>query len=85
LLPNPCPHVHIIGLLQPFVSAYKIIVTPVVALLTDLSVMSQLVPHEKEVDDVFDHPLEVGAQCYALLNLMLTCAFRLRHSLILPL
>lgn len=32
--------------------------TPVVALLTDLSVLDNLTPSEGEVDVIFDHPLE---------------------------
>ena len=32
--------------------------TPVVALLTDLSILDKLVPSPGEVDKIFDHPLE---------------------------
>jgi peroxisomal coenzyme A diphosphatase NUDT7 len=33
-------------------------VTPVVALLTDLDILNNLIPSEGEVDVIFDHPLE---------------------------
>lgn len=49
---------HLLRTLPPFSSLYKLIVTPVVALLSDLSVLETLVPNEGEVDDIFDHPLE---------------------------
>ena len=32
--------------------------SPVVSLLTDLSVLDSLAPSEREVDVIFDHPLE---------------------------
>ncbi len=35
-----------------------VLVTPVVSLLTDLSVLEHLHPCEGEVDLIFDHPLE---------------------------
>jgi 8-oxo-dGTP pyrophosphatase MutT (NUDIX family) len=57
-LPPDTPSMHIIGLLDPFVSLYKIIVTPVVAILTDPTVIDRLVPLPREVHDIFDYPLE---------------------------
>ena len=36
----------------------KLLVSPVVALLTDLAVLDNLVPSQGEVDVIFDHPLE---------------------------
>jgi hypothetical protein len=42
-------------------------VTPVVALLSDLSVLETLVPNEGEVDDIFDHPLEA---CFSYVGRM---------------
>lgn len=39
-------------------SAYKLIVTPVVALLDDLTVLDGLRACEGEVDHIFEHPLE---------------------------
>ncbi|KAG9091882.1 methyltransferase protein [Ceratobasidium sp. 370] len=57
-LPMSSRHVHILGLLTPFLSLYKLAVTPVVAILTDLSVLDTLRPNPDEVDEIFDHPLE---------------------------
>ncbi|KAF7978832.1 hypothetical protein HWV62_44627 [Athelia sp. TMB] len=57
-LPRNCPHVHIICALGPFVSKYKILVTPIVAFLTDLSVLDNLTASEAEVDRIFSHSLE---------------------------
>jgi len=57
-LPLDSPHVHLLRTLPPFASLYKLIVTPVVALLSDLSILETLVPNAGEVDDIFDHPLE---------------------------
>jgi len=54
-----------ICVLEPFISKYKLLVTPVVALLTDLAVLDSLKASEAEVDRIFDHPLE------ALLDLSL--------------
>ena len=45
-------------LLRPSLSKYRLIVTPVVAFLSDLSVLESLTPCEGEVDKIFDHPLE---------------------------
>ena len=57
-LPRNCPHVHIICALGPFVSKYKILVTPIVAFLADLSVLDNLTASEAEVDRIFSHSLE---------------------------
>ncbi|KAI0951448.1 hypothetical protein AcW1_008490 [Taiwanofungus camphoratus] len=57
-LPLKCPSVHILCIMRPFLSSSKLLVTPVVALLTDLSVLDRLKPNEGEVDQIFDHPLE---------------------------
>ncbi|QRV75152.1 NUDIX family hydrolase [Ceratobasidium sp. AG-Ba] len=57
-LPMSSRHIHILGLLTPFLSLYKLAVTPVVAFLTDLSVLDTLRPNPDEVDEIFDHPLE---------------------------
>ncbi|KAI0067366.1 hypothetical protein BV25DRAFT_1819689 [Artomyces pyxidatus] len=57
-LPLNSPHVHAVCTLRPFVSAYKILVTPVVALLDELSVLDELVAEPGEVAHIFDHPLE---------------------------
>lgn len=45
-------------MLPPFISSKKLVVTPSVALLTDLSVLNTLVPSRDEVDLIFDHPLK---------------------------
>lgn len=52
------PSVHTLCILRPFVALTRLLVTPVVALLTDVSVLDQLSPSEGEVDVIFDHPLE---------------------------
>ncbi|CDO76996.1 hypothetical protein BN946_scf184298.g23 [Trametes cinnabarina] len=57
-LPRHYPHTHTICTLRPYISSAKLLVTPVVALLTDLSVMNTFVPSPGEVDRIFDHPLE---------------------------
>ncbi|KAI0073697.1 hypothetical protein K474DRAFT_1720234 [Panus rudis PR-1116 ss-1] len=57
-LPSSCPHLHTISVLRPFTSSSRLLVTPVVALLTDLTVLSTLKRNESEVDRIFDHPLE---------------------------
>ncbi|KAF8484378.1 NUDIX hydrolase domain-like protein [Gautieria morchelliformis] len=57
-LPLGCAHIHVLGHLRPFLSLYKLLVTPVVALLTNLSVLERLTPSTDEVDHIFDHPLE---------------------------
>ncbi|CAA7267748.1 unnamed protein product [Cyclocybe aegerita] len=56
-LPLPCPHVHTLGRLElhPF---HKLIVTPVVALVTDSTLVERLVAATGEVDHIFSHPLE---------------------------
>lgn len=56
-LPRISPHIHTLGTLDlhPF---HNLVVTPVVALLTDISVLDQLVPHKGEVDHIFSHPVE---------------------------
>jgi coenzyme A diphosphatase NUDT7 len=47
-----------LGLLSPFLSLYRLAVTPVVAFLTDLSLLDNLKPNPDEVHEIFDHPLE---------------------------
>ncbi|TFK38078.1 NUDIX hydrolase domain-like protein [Crucibulum laeve] len=52
------PQIHTLGLLEPF-PFFKLLVTPVVAVLTDpSSVLPQLKPNEGEVDRIFSYPLE---------------------------
>lgn len=57
-LPLSSRNIHILGLLPPFLSLYRLAVTPVVAFLSDLSLISHLKPNPDEVDEIFDHPLE---------------------------
>ncbi|OCH90328.1 hypothetical protein OBBRIDRAFT_793418 [Obba rivulosa] len=57
-LPMDCPHVHTVGIMRPFVSSSRLLVTPVVAVLTDISVLDQLEASEGEVACIFNHPLE---------------------------
>ncbi|KAJ1307629.1 hypothetical protein OPQ81_001725 [Rhizoctonia solani] len=57
-LPTPSPAVHILGLLSPFISYYRLAVTPVIAFLSDLTLLDHLKPNPDEVDEIFDHPLE---------------------------
>lgn len=52
------PHLRTVTTLPPFISARKLIVTPIVGLLTDPSVLNTLVPCQHEVDLIFDHPVK---------------------------
>ena len=57
-LPLDSPHVHTLCTLEPFVSQFKVVVTPVVAYLDDVSVLEALRAEPSEVARIFDHPLE---------------------------
>lgn len=59
-LPLNHPDIHTLCFLHPFIAWTRslILVTPIVSLLTDLSVIETLQPAECEVDLIFDHPLE---------------------------
>lgn len=59
-LPLNFPHVHLLRTMPPFPSLYKLIVTPVIALLSDTSILQSLVANPSEVDEIFDHPLEAS-------------------------
>ena len=50
-------HIHTLGImeLQPF---HKLVVVPVVALLTDNSILQHLKPSKGEVDRIFSHPVQ---------------------------
>ena len=52
------PSIHTLCVLRQFISASGLLVTPVVALLTDRSILDTLIPSEGEVAAIFDHPLE---------------------------
>ena len=57
-LPMKHPAIHTLCVLRPFISLSRLLVTPVVALLTDISVLETLHPSLGEVEVIFDHPLE---------------------------
>ncbi|KAF8907366.1 NUDIX hydrolase domain-like protein [Gymnopilus junonius] len=57
-LPLSSPFVHTLGLLYPFISLHKILVTPVIAFLSNPDLLSALIPAEGEVSHIFTHPLE---------------------------
>ncbi|TFK83454.1 hypothetical protein K466DRAFT_528871 [Polyporus arcularius HHB13444] len=57
-LPRHHPHVYTVCTLRPYISSAKLLVTPVVALLTDDAILDHLTPAPGEVDRIFDHPLE---------------------------
>ncbi|KAJ7218782.1 NUDIX hydrolase domain-like protein [Mycena haematopus] len=57
-LPLSSLHIRTLATLRPFLSLHKLIVTPVVALLTDPSIISTLKASEDEVSCIFSHPLE---------------------------
>jgi hypothetical protein len=50
--------IHTLATLQPFISLHKLIVTPVIALLTNPSIISTLHGSPDEVAHIFSHPLE---------------------------
>ncbi|KAF8623608.1 hypothetical protein AX17_007311 [Amanita inopinata Kibby_2008] len=52
------PDVHTLGILEPVISFHKLLVTPVVAILTNPSLIRKLQAAEGEVSWIFDHPLE---------------------------
>jgi len=54
-------HLTFLTTLRPFLSLYKLLVTPVIVLLTHPdpnTMLSKLIPNEGEVDHIFHHPLE---------------------------
>lgn len=57
-LPLGSPDIHTLCTLQPFLSHSQLIVTPVVALLTNPAILCTLKPCVGEVDHIFNHPLE---------------------------
>ncbi|KAG5636083.1 hypothetical protein H0H81_009161 [Sphagnurus paluster] len=56
-LPLNSPDVHTVVLLEPSISIYKIVVTPVVAVLTRPSLLQELKAELNEVACIFTHPL----------------------------
>lgn len=57
-LPRDCPHIQTLCLLDPHISLHKLVVTPVVAFLSNPAVLDTLVASEGEVAHIFSHPLE---------------------------
>lgn len=57
-LPLSSPSIHTLSILSPFLSQGQLLVTPIVAFLTDPSLLATLVPAPGEVDHIFTHPLE---------------------------
>lgn len=57
-LPLDNPNIRTLCVLRPFIAYTRLLVSPVVALLTDLSLLDNLAPAQGEVDVIFDHPLE---------------------------
>ncbi|KAG6902271.1 hypothetical protein C0995_002422 [Termitomyces sp. Mi166 len=56
-LPLGSPDIHTVAVLEPAISLYKIVVTPVVAILTRPSLLNELKAEESEVACIFTHPL----------------------------
>ncbi|KAF9484362.1 hypothetical protein BDN70DRAFT_797821, partial [Pholiota conissans] len=57
-LPTNSPCIHTMGLLHPFISLHKILVTPVLAFLCQPDVVKTLKASPQEVSHIFWHPLE---------------------------
>lgn len=43
--------------MEPYISLYKIVVTPIIAVLTRPTLLDHLKPAEDEVERIFTHPL----------------------------
>ncbi|KAG6827670.1 hypothetical protein H0H92_010834 [Tricholoma furcatifolium] len=56
-LPLNSPDIHTIAVLEPSISMYKIVVVPIVAILTRPSLLKELKAEESEVACIFTHPL----------------------------
>lgn len=57
-MPLNSPSVHALCVLRPFLSLYRLVVTPVVAWLSDLNIILLLKRSESEVERIFEHPLK---------------------------
>ncbi|KAJ7634545.1 NUDIX hydrolase domain-like protein [Roridomyces roridus] len=57
-LPLSSPHIHTVATLEPFISLHRLVVTPIIALLTDPTLISTLRASQDEVSLIFSHPLE---------------------------
>jgi hypothetical protein len=57
-LPIDCPFIYILGTLEPVMSQYKLLVTPVVGFLSNPEIIKTLKPASSEVSRIFSHPLK---------------------------
>ncbi|KAG6894803.1 hypothetical protein C0992_004588, partial [Termitomyces sp. T32_za158] len=57
-LPLNSPDIFTVAVLEPAISLYKIVVTPVVSILTRPSLLKELKAEESEVFCIFTHPLQ---------------------------
>jgi peroxisomal coenzyme A diphosphatase NUDT7 len=57
-LPLNCPDIYTVALLEPFISLHRLIVTPVIAILTQPAALGNLEAAQAEVACIFTHPLE---------------------------
>jgi hypothetical protein len=57
-LPLDFPSIYTLGLLDPFISLHKLLVTPVIAFLSQPDILSSLRAAKVEVSHIFSHPLE---------------------------
>nr|GAT42789.1 predicted protein [Mycena chlorophos] len=57
-LPLDSPHIHVLAIAPPFISLHKLVVTPILAYLTDPDLIASLKPSPDEVAAIFTHPLE---------------------------
>ena len=73
-LPLDCPSIYTLGPLDPFISLHKILVTPVIAFLSNPEILSSLKAAQAEVSHIFTHPLEAIldpnlAKCESLVDI----------------
>ncbi|KAG8682318.1 hypothetical protein FRC09_016853, partial [Ceratobasidium sp. 395] len=52
------PDIHVLTTLAPFISQFRLLVTPVIAWATSAAFVQGLKANEGEVDAIWDHPLE---------------------------
>lgn len=52
------PAIYTLGCLEPFISAHRVIVTPIIAFLAQPAILKSLKASEEEVSHIFSHPLE---------------------------
>ncbi|QRW18079.1 NUDIX family hydrolase [Rhizoctonia solani] len=56
------PQLHILTTLAPFLSQFRLLVTPVIGWATGPEFLQELKANESEVDEIWDHPLEAGTE-----------------------